>query len=98
MANSPPPSVPANSSSKETEHSFHPSMFHMCRMFSYYICKRYSSMFITPTVVVIIDECMVCLMGDCCVEYASRPLNLELQKTNAVYHFPSHSIKWNSPS
>ena len=87
-------SVPsANSSSTQTELSIHLSIFYMCRMFSYSIHRRYSSMLIEPTVVMITDEYMVCLVVDCCVKYASLPLNLELRKNDAVNYFSSHSIK-----
>ena len=81
-------SVPsANSSSKQTELSSHPSIFYTCRIFSYSIWKRYSSMFITMAVVMIIVEYMVCLVVDWRVKYASLPLKLELWQNDAVNYF-----------
>ena len=87
-----------NSTSKQTEVSSHPSIFYTCRMFSYSIFRRYSSMLIRPSVVMITVEYMVCLVVDCCVKYTSLALTFELRKNNAVDYFSSHSIKWSSPS
>ena len=72
-------SVPsANSSSNQTELYSRPSIFDTCRMFSYSICKRYSSMSIVLVFVVITVEYMVRLVVDCCVKYALLPLKFEL--------------------
>ena len=87
-----------NSTSKQTEVSSHPSIFYTCRMFSYSIFRRYSSMLIRPSVLMITVEYMVCLVVDCCVKYTSLVLTFELRKNNAVDYFSSHSIKWSSPS